>query len=137
MARQYATIAEAEELFGLDVTDAELQRASADVDYLTRLARFEADDDGMPTSESILDAFKRATLATLAWWDETGDPTGAISQEGPVKILSVSFGGSGAGGNAQNGKSAASQRHSPEAIDILMTAGLISARIDRRRAWAV
>lgn len=137
MARQYATIAEAYEFMGLTVTDPELQRASADVDYLTRLARFEADEDGVPTSAVALDAFKRATLATLAWWDETGDPTGAISQEGPVKILSVSFGGSGAGGSAANGKSAASQRHSPEAIDILITAGLITARIDRRRAWAV
>lgn len=109
--------------------NARLRRASTVIDGIVRFARYEVDADNMPTDPDISDAFTEATCAQAAWFDETDDLTGAISQEGPTKIGSVAFGGSGASGSAANTKSAASSRIAPEAVQILTNAGLITATV--------
>lgn len=131
--RVYATLADFEDFTdgdheeaSEDVINARLRRASSVIDGLTRNARFAADADGYPTDEAISDAFRDATCAQVAWWDETDDITGAGSQEGTLSIGSVSIGSRGrtTGNGAPD---AASSRHAPEAIQILQNAGLISA----------
>lgn len=102
--------------------DAELARASRKVDRDTRLAVYAFDEDKMPTDPEVIEAFRDATCAYVAWFRETGDITGAESQGGSVKIGSVSLGNS-----AAEGTSAEDARRSPEAIDILTTAGLRTA----------
>lgn len=106
--------------------NASLRRASTVIDGLTRTVRYDIDEDGYPDDVDVSDAFRDATCAQVAWFEETDDITGADSQAGAVKIGSVSLGGSGATGNAQSGKTAASSRVAPEAIDILRNAGLLS-----------
>lgn len=101
-----------------------LRRASSDIDGLTRLAVYVVDEDGMPVEKDIADAFTEATCAQVEFWETTGDPTGAESAMGPVRIGSVSLGGSGVGGGAQSKTSAADTRISPEAVRILANAGL-------------
>lgn len=122
----------AEEPFDGDDTklNKRLRSASIEVEGLTKLAKFDADEDGYPTDASIADAFKEATCAFVEYWEETDDPTGAQSQAGPTKIGSVSFGGSGASGGAANTKTAASSRIAPKAVRILSNAGLLSANVD-------
>lgn len=114
---------------GTSTTDAILRRASSVIDGLTRLSRYDVDEDGMPTDPDIDQAFTDATCAQAAWFDDTDDVTGADSQAGPTKIGSVSFGGSGASGGATNTKNAATSRIAPEAVEILTNAGL-SSNID-------
>jgi len=134
--RVYATLADYEDFTdgdhepaSEDVTNATLRRASIVIDGLTRTSVYEVDEDGYPTDVDVAEAFKDATCAQMSYWDITDDVTGAESQMGPTRIGSVSFGGSGASGNAQNGKSPASSRVSPEAIEILRNAGLIRTAI--------
>lgn len=134
--RVYATVADYE-----DFTDGEhepesegkitakLRRASLVIDGLTRLSRYDVDDDGMPTDPDVDQAFTDATCAQAAYWDTTDDPTGGEAVAGPVKIGSVSLGGSGATGNAQSKTDAGAARVAPEAVDILRTAGLLSAAV--------
>lgn len=131
--RVYATLADFEDFTdgdheeaSEDVINARLRRASNVIDGLTRHARFAVDADGYPTDAAISDAFRDATCAQVAWWDETDDITGAGSQEGTVSIGSVSIGARGrtSGNGAPD---ASTSRHAPEAIEILQNAGLISA----------
>lgn len=108
-----------------------LRRASGVVDGLTRHSVYEVDEDGYPTNADIADAFKEATCAQAAWWDETGDATGAQSQEGTMSIGSVSIGARGrstGGGSAD----AADSRIAPEAVEILANAGLLNRTIAHR-----
>lgn len=128
--RVYATAADYDEFADepFDGTEQQLtkrlRRASADVDSLTRLSQYRVDEDGMPLDQEIADAFMEATCAQVEYWETTGDPTGAESQMGPVRIGSVSLGGSGVGGSAKSTGTAAGSRISPEAIEILQNAGL-------------
>lgn len=110
--------------------NAKLRRASTVIDGLTRTSRYDVDEEGYPTDANTSAAFKDATCAQAAWWDDTDDVTGAESQSGPTRIGSVSFGGSGASGGATNTKSAASSRIAPEAVEILTNAGLLSSNVD-------
>jgi hypothetical protein len=130
--RVYATLADYEdytdgvhEAESVDVINAKLRRASIVIDGLTRNSRYDLDEDGYPTDADVSEAFKNATCAQMAWWDDTDDVTGAVSQEGTVSIGSVSIGARGR--TAGNGAPAAqASRIAPEAIDILTEAGLIS-----------
>lgn len=106
--------------------NARLRRASSVIDGLTRHARYDVDEDGYPTDEDVSDAFKNATCAQAAWWDETDDVTGAGSQDGTVSIGSVSIGARGRS-TGNGAPDAAESRIAPEAIQILRDAGLISA----------
>lgn len=106
--------------------NARLRRASGVIDGITRLSRYLTDEDGYPTDAGITEAFTNATCAQVAYWLETDDPTGAISQEGSFSIGSVSIGavGRSAGNGAPDEQGA---RIAPEAIEILQTVGLIGA----------
>lgn len=106
--------------------NARLRRASGVIDGITRLSRYDVDDDGYPTDLTLSDTFRDATCAQVAYWAETDDPTGAISQEGTFSIGSVSIGavGRSAGNGAPNEQQA---RIAPEAVEILETAGLLSS----------
>lgn len=130
--RLYATVADFSEwdedtLYTVP-SDSLLRRASGVVDGLTRHAIYAVDEDGYPTDSAIAEAFMNATCAQAAWWDETGDATGAQSQSGTVSIGSVSI---GARSRAAGGASAdaADSRIAPEAVEILHNAGLISSTI--------
>lgn len=116
---------------GSDLTDAQinalLRRASTQVESYVRLARYSVDEDGYPTDPAVSQALTDATCAQAAWWDDTGDVSGADAIAGPTKILSVSLGG---GNTASNQRTAAEARASDEAITILKNAGLIMARVD-------
>ncbi len=131
--RVYATVADYEDFTdgdheeeSVDVVNAKLRRASTMIDGLTRYARYDVDEDGYPTDADVADAFKRATCAQMAWWDDTDDITGAGSQDGTVSIGSVSIGARGRS-SGNGAPSAAESRIAPEAVAILATAGLISA----------
>ncbi|GAA3730123.1 hypothetical protein GCM10022239_03410 [Leifsonia bigeumensis] len=103
-----------------------LRRASGLIDGLTRHSVYDADDDGYPTDADVTELFKDATCAQVAYWEETEDPTGAVSQEGTFSIGSVSIGARGR--SSGNGAPDEQQsRVAPEAVEILTTAGLISA----------
>lgn len=115
-----------------DQLDKRLRRASVVVDGLTRLARYDVDDDGMPLDADIAAAFSDATCAQVEYWETTDDPTGAESQAGPVRIGSVSLGGSGVGGGAASRTTAADTRVSPETIEILRNAGLLAQLVHAR-----
>ena len=108
-------------------TNALLRRASAQVESYVRLARYAVDEDGYPTDPDVSQALTDATCAQAAWWDETGDVTGADATAGPTMSLSVSLGGNG---TAANQRTSAEARVSAEAVTILRNAGLITARID-------
>jgi hypothetical protein len=131
----YATATEYKKFLGVEELDAAtkevnagLRRASNEVRGLTRTAIYDTDaDTGMPTDEGVLEAFRDATCAFVAYWDETGDITGAGAISGPVKILSVSLGGTATGGASS--RNVADTRRSDEAVTILRNAGLIGSAV--------
>lgn len=123
---EYAKFAGTED-FDEDAMKALLRRASSQVESHIRAARYATDDDGYPTDPDVSDALRDATCAYAAYWDETGDPTGADAMAGPVKILSVSLGGTATGGASS--RTVADVRRSDEAITILRNAGLISSAV--------
>jgi len=105
--------------------DALLRRASRQVDSHIRAAVYATDDNGLPTDTAVEAALRDATCAYVAYWQETGDPTGADAMQGPVKSLSGSLGGTATGGASS--RTPADVRRSDEAVQILRNAGLISA----------
>jgi hypothetical protein len=130
----YAKVSDLKKFLGveeLDASDTEakagLRRASNEVRGLTRTTVYETDDDGLPTDTAVLEAFKDATCAFVAYWDETGDITGGNAIAGPVKILSVTLGGTATGGASS--RSAADARRADEAVTILRNAGLIGSAV--------
>lgn len=104
-----------------------LRSASIEVEGLTRLSRFDADEDGYPTDAAISDAFKEATCAIVEYWEETDDPTGADALAGAVKIGSVSLGTSTQ--TRERPADAKTDRIGTRARDILTNAGLITATV--------
>lgn len=75
---------------------AEIRRASYRVRDELLTATFDVDQDGNPIEDAVREAIQDATKAQLAFWAETGDPSGAGAQNGGGSILSVSLpGGSG------------------------------------------
>ena len=122
--RQYATPTE----FSIWDADTEyttpgngvLRRASGVIDTLTRHSYFVANAAGTPTDTDVLDVFRDATCAQVAYWEETGDITGAEAQGGSFSIGSVKIGAAGDTSSKQS-------RIAPEAVQILVNAGLITA----------
>jgi len=76
-------------------------------------------DEGKPVEAAVTDAIKDATLAQLSFWAETGDESGAGSQNGGGSILSVSLPG-GSGTTSVAAKQEA--RIAPAVTDILRSA---------------
>ncbi|MEV8029265.1 hypothetical protein [Cellulosimicrobium funkei] len=99
-----------------------LIRASIVIDGLTVTTVYDVDEDGYPTDLDVADAFRDATCAQAAWFDETGDTSGAAGRFNSLSLgsFSASGGGTGSGSNT----SAAESRLSPEAVQILQNAGL-------------
>ena len=122
--RQYATPTEFSTWDGATEytvpSDSLLRRASGVIDTLTRHSYFLADADGTPTDTDVLDVFRDATSAQVAYWQETGDITGAEAQGGSFSIGSVKIGAAGDTSSKQS-------RIAPEAVQILVNAGLITA----------
>ena len=135
MARTYATAtdyaAHAEESFdGSDeVLAKRLRSASIEVDALTRLAVYETDDAGIPTDTRVLDAFTEAVCAVVEHWEETGDPTGADTQAGAVKIGSVSLGTTSSAAGATSTIDKLKNRIGGKCFTILENAGLRSSTV--------
>lgn len=133
--RVYATPADyedlAEELFEGDETKLgkRLRAASSEVDALTRLARYDVDDDDYPTDAKISDAFKEATCAITEFWEDTDDPRGAEARAGAVKIGSVSLGTTSSGQASESPRDKLVGRIGEAAVTILTNAGLISATV--------
>lgn len=131
--RVYATLADFEDFTdgvhaeeSEDVINAKLRRASIVIDGLTRRSVYAVDEDGYATDETVAEAFKDATCAQMAYWDDTDDVSGAASQEGTISIGSVSIGATGR--TTGNGSpDAQTARVAPEAIEILKNAGLITS----------
>ena len=94
MARIYATAADYTAFTGQDPApsnvDALLAQASRFLDAnVFRLCWFAAaDDTGMPTDASVIQAFTDATCAQAQWWDALGDSIGTVG----VGWSSVSIG---------------------------------------------
>lgn len=105
MARVYATAEQFEEFTGqaapLDV-EARLARASTFMERRAfRYCWYAVDTvTGMPTNAIVLDAFARAVVAQVRWWEETGDELGTAGRYSSVSIGSVSLSGASAGGGA-------------------------------------
>lgn len=126
MARVYASPSDLAD-WGVDLDQAEaarmLRRASALVENHTVTARYATDAEGMPTNERLVEAFRDATCAVVAWWEETGNASGAAGQYNEVSLGSLSLGRAPASSGYSSTQAA---RISPEAVQILATAGLLS-----------
>lgn len=106
-----------------------LRSASIEVEKLTRLAVYSTDVDGYPTDADTKAAFTEATCAIVEHWEITGDPTGAESQQGAVKIGSVSLGTTSSAAGAQSSLDKLTARIGEKAVDILTNAGLRSSAV--------
>lgn len=134
MARVYAKSGDYTKFTGTafsgtdDQLKAALRRASNEVSKHIRTAVYKADPVTLlPTDATLVEALRDATCAYVAYWEETGDITGGNAIAGPVKILSVTLGGTATGGATS--RSAGDTRVSDEAITILRNAGLISTAV--------
>lgn len=103
-----------------------IRRASGTVESLTLTARYVIDDDGMPADDEVIEAFREAVCAQVAYFLETGDVSGAAAGSPAVSIGSLSLGGKAISGGEQR-----ASRYSPEAVEILSTAGLMPASVGR------
>jgi len=74
--------------------DALLANASRMLDQMVlAFCRYDVDDDGLPTDETVAAAIGRAVCAQVQWWEEIGDSTGAAGVGyGSVAIGSVNLG---------------------------------------------
>jgi hypothetical protein len=87
---------------------------------------FLADGTGMPTDALVQEAFRKATCAQVAWWDELGDSTGAAGAGwGGVKIGSVQLDRSV---TAVSGSDAPARQISPQGWDALRSPDLTPDR---------
>lgn len=138
MARpNYATVADyidSDYSDGQPVTDERaltklLSRASRHIEGLTVTANYATDEDGAPEDLNILEAFRDAVCAQVAYWDETGDVSGAMSSAGSASIGSLSLSSDKSAGQTPGDRQAV--RYAPEAVEILSSAGLCSSRVGR------
>lgn len=114
-----------------DVLQKRLRSASIEVEKLTRLARYDVDEDGYPTDADQAGAFAEATCAIAEYWSPAGtdDPLGVEASAGAVKILSVSLGTTSSNNDGRSGHDKLVARIGERAIDVLANAGLIKAAV--------
>lgn len=98
-----------------------LARADRKVALLTRTAVYRHDALGTPIDSTVADALRDATLAQLEYGQAT-DPDGYGLGEIPVTVGPVTLGGTAS-------TSGTLAEHSPDTVDILRAAGLLSARV--------
>lgn len=114
-----------------EVLEKRLRSASIEVEKLTRLARFDTDDDGYPTDPDQSEAFTEATVAIAEYWSPAGtdDPLGVEASAGAVKIGSVSLGTTSANNDNLSERQKLERRIGSRAIDILTNAGLTGSAV--------
>ena len=122
----YANFAEEPSELEAAVLTKRLRSASSEVDGLTRMARYDVDDDGFPSNGDISDAFMEATCAIVEYQEVGNDPTGGESNQGAISIGSVTL-GTTSSREASGDKT--EQRIGPKAALILRNAGLISSAV--------
>lgn len=128
-AADYARIAEEDWDGDAPTLLKRLRSASIEVEKLTRLSRYDVDDDGYPEDANVSDAFTEATVAIAEYWVGTDDPTGADAVAGAVKIGSVSLGTTPSNQDAMSAADRLQRRIGSRAIDILTNAGLIGSAV--------
>lgn len=102
-----------------------LATASSTIEHLTRNDVYDVDELGMPTDQTIADAFQDATCAQAAYAHEIGDVSGAGVGTGSMSIGSLSLGGKRS--NSQDTEDVLAALLSSEAVNILRNAGLATA----------
>lgn len=138
MARVYATEAQYEALTGQTAPadiGARLARASSFLDSrVFRLCWYDADEAGMPTNQTVAEAFAAAVSAQVWDWDITGDEQGTAGRYGSVSIGSVSLSGGGSssgGAGAVGGRTVADTAleplRSPDLTADIFTLGLVTS----------
>lgn len=127
----YSAVAEEDWDGDAEVLKKRLRSASVEVEKLTRLARYDTDDDRFPTDPDISDAFTEATCAIVEYWSPAGtdDPLGVDAAAGAVKILSVSLGTTSSNNDGRSGHDKLASRIGERAIDILANAGLLTSAV--------
>lgn len=128
MARVYATQADYQQWTGdnaATVAPSVLARASRLIDRALVGAVYVVDSQGLPTDTPITEALRDAVCAQIEWWDETGDTTGigAASQFASAAIASANY--TRAQGAAAGDGKGVTDRLSADALDVLVTAGLL------------
>lgn len=98
-----------------------LARASDLIDSMLLSARYPVDDDGLPTDTGHIAAFRKATCQQVAWWIETGDPSGAGAVFQSVSIAGVSL---SRGYTSKGSATGAAARLAPDVWSTLALAGL-------------
>ncbi|MEV5720831.1 hypothetical protein AB0L41_43790 [Amycolatopsis mediterranei] len=128
MARVFAT---AEDYANwLDITTPpegiarQLARASQLVEWLLVTAVYLTDTAGYPADPDVRAAVRDATCATVAWWEDTGDDSGAAARFTSAGIGSVNLTRATTAA-AATPAGAQVARLSAEAMQILTTAGLL------------
>lgn len=127
MARVYATAEDYTKWLGLTTPPEgltrSLARASQLVDWLLVTAVYATDSAGLPTDPDIREAVRDATCATVAWWEDTGDDTGAATRYTSAGIGSVTLSRANTPA-AATPAGAQAARLAPEALQLLADAGL-------------
>jgi hypothetical protein len=121
--RAYATTADlANWIHAAPPDDAErmLADATREVDGLLVCAVYPVDADGEPTDAKHRAALRDAVCEQVAWWIDTGDPSGAVAIYGSLSAGSISVGRATAA--AARGADA---RVAPGVRQILAGAGLL------------
>lgn len=65
-----------------DDAEGRLGRATQRVDRMLKSAIYPVDDDGEPTEAKHITAMMEAVCEWVAWWEDTGDESGAYSSSG-------------------------------------------------------
>lgn len=101
-----------------------LRRASRRIRRLTRTAIYSVDAEGAPTDQDVANTMRDATCALVAYWVDTGDPTGASAAYSSMGIGTASL-------TRRDDQDPDSARDAPEAVEILADAGLARPPIVR------
>lgn len=132
-SRTYATPSDYYAFTGTSGDDAviaaALRRASLVVESLVRLSQYTVDDDGYPTDSDVSQAFTDATCAQAQFVRDTGSDTGADPKFQSMSLGSLSLSSTPKGTTARQSSSSGSSRYSPEAVQILRTAGLMQSAV--------
>lgn len=102
----------------------QLREASRVVDDMLFLTRYPVDAATLlPTDPDHLAAIVEATCATVEWFEETGDTTGASAGGGSIGSLSLP----GSSGQLVSAQDALKTLYAPKAWAALKRAGLVPA----------
>ncbi|MFB9929192.1 hypothetical protein ACFORO_23015 [Amycolatopsis halotolerans] len=137
MARVYATAEDYANWLDLttppDGIARSLARASQLVDWLLVTAVYATDPAGYPTDPDKRAAVRDATCATVAWWEDTGDNTGAAARYTSTGIGSVTLSRANTPA-AATPAGAQAARLAPEAMQLLADAGLGDGPVEQEVA---